>query len=59
VSPKLCCSSWPDAKTEAEQGTSADEIEKLFMGIFLIDFSSMWCQLITESHSMNKYKQSL
>lgn len=59
VSPKLCCSVWPDVKAEAEQVTSVDEIERICMDIFLIDFSSIWCQLITESHSLHKCKQSL
>lgn len=40
------------AKTEAERAISVDEIERLCVNIFLTDFSSMWCQLITESHEV-------
>lgn len=56
MSPKLCCSSWFDAKAEAEQATSVDEIEKLCVGIFLIDFSSIWYQLITDFLSVNYWE---
>lgn len=51
--PSSAAQCGPDAKTEAEQATYVDEIERLCMGIFHIDFSSIWCQLITESHSLH------
>lgn len=54
VSPKLCSTGWPDAKTEAEQAISADETKRLCMGIFLIDLSRTWCQLILRAiHCIN------